>query len=262
MFKRIIVLFCLFTAISTLRAQDHPFRSGESLTYGIYYYLWGVWVGAGDVTFSVHDDTYLGEPCYRFKGFGKTYPRYDWFFKVRDTYEAYSSKSDLSPFRFHRDVSEGSFYFTEDNVYNYSDSLVYSAMRIKEKPMNLDTFNLLSNSFDVLSLVYQARTIDFDSKKKDEKIPIRMVIDQEIFDLYIRYLGVETYDHDDLGEVECYVFSPLLVEGTIFRSGEGMKVWVTKDKNMIPLYIESQIRVGSIRSELKFWKGLKSPMEK
>jgi len=49
------------------------------------------------------------------------------------------------------------------------------------------------------------------------------------------------------------------VEGTIFKAGERMKVWVTKDRNLIPIYIESQIRVGSIRSELKEYHGLKFP---
>lgn len=240
--------------------QNHPFQAGESLTYTIYYYLMGVWVGAGDVTFSVHEDKFLGKDCYRFSGYGKTFSRYDWFYKVRDSYESYARKKDLSPLRFTRDVSEGGFYFLEDNIYNYRDSVVYSVLKVKENPVKLDTFDLLPESFDVLSLVYATRTIDFAQKEIGEKIPIRMVIDQKIYELYIRFLGSDVYDHDDLGEVECYVFAPLLVEGTIFKAGERMKVWVSKDRNLIPIYIESQIRVGSIRSELKEYSGLKYPL--
>ncbi|MEQ9188687.1 MAG: DUF3108 domain-containing protein [Cryomorphaceae bacterium] len=238
-------------------SQNHPFQAGESLTYTIYYYLMGVWVGAGDVTFSVHEDKFLGKECYRFSGYGKTFSRYDWFYKVRDSYESYASTKDLKPLRFTRDVSEGGFYFLEDNIYNYRDSVVYSVLKVKEDPVKLDTFDLLPESFDVLSLVYATRTIDFAQKTIGEKIPIRMVIDQRIYELYIRFLGTDVYDHDDLGEVECYVFAPLLVEGTIFKEGERMKVWVSKDRNLIPIYIESQIRVGSIRSELKEYSGLK-----
>ena len=242
------------------QAQPYSFQHGESLTYGIYYYLMGVWVGAGEVTFTVEDATFMGKECYHFKGYGTTYSRYDWFYKVRDTYESYATKKDLRPLRFTRDVSEGGFYFREDNLYNYKDSSIYGVLKIKEDPMKLDTFPLRANSFDVLSLVYASRSIDFAHTEVGTKIPIRMVIDQETYDLYIRFLGTEVYDHDDLGEIECYVFAPLLVEGTIFKSGERMKVWVTKDRNLIPVYIESQIRVGSIRSELKEYKGLKYPI--
>lgn len=242
-----------------LHAQ-HPFQAGESLTYSIYYYLMGVWVGAGDVTFSVHEDKVFGKDCFKFKGFGATYSRYDWFYKVRDTYISYADKGNLRPYRFSRDVSEGGYYFREDNIYNYKDSVIYSVLKVKENPVKLDTLPLKPQSFDVLSLVYAAREIDFASTEVGDKIPVRMVIDQETYDLYVRFLGTDTYDHDELGEVECYVFSPLLVEGTIFKEGERMKVWVTRDKNVIPIYIESQIRVGSIRSELKSWEGLKHPL--
>ena len=85
-----------------------------------------------------------------------------------------------------------------------------------------------------------------------------MFVDRETHQLFIRYLGTEIYDHSDYGEIECYVFSPLLVEGTLFKSGEKMKVYVTKDSNVIPIYIESEIRVGSIRAELTGYKGLKA----
>jgi hypothetical protein len=85
-----------------------------------------------------------------------------------------------------------------------------------------------------------------------------MVIDGAIYNLYIRFLGTEIYDHSEIGKVECYVFSPLLVDGTIFKGGENMKVWVTKDENVIPIYIQSEIRVGSIRAELKAYSGILS----
>jgi hypothetical protein len=255
----ILLVFCT-GALGAKAQTQHPFQAGESLTYSIYYYLMGVWVGAGDVTFSVHNDQVYGKDCFRFKGYGQTYSRYDWFYKVNDTYESYADKRDLRPYRFSRDVSEGGHYYREDNVYNYRDSLIYSVLKVKEDPLKLDTLPLKKGSRDVLSLVYAARDINFETKKVGQKIPIRMVVDQEIYDLYIRYLGIETYEHEELGELECYVFSALLVEGTIFREGERMKVWVTRDRNMIPVYIESQIKVGEIRSELKTFKGLKYPL--
>lgn len=250
----LVFLFC------AAYGQDKPFKAGESLKYSIGYQLMGVWVGAGDVTFTIEEEELWGKDCYKFTGFGTTYARYDWFFKVRDTYSTYADQNDLRPYRFTRDVSEGGFYYREDNIYRYSDSLVYSVLKVKEKPLQLDTFPLRENSFDVLSLVYESRSIDFDSKRIGDRISVRMVIDRETHDIFLRYLGTDTYDHDDFGEIECYIFSPLLVVGSIFKAGEGMKVWVSKDRNRIPIYIESEIRVGTIRSELLEYSGLKFPL--
>ena len=252
------LLFCSSVSIAQENGVNHRFQSGESLSYSIYYYLMGVWVGAGDVTFKVEEENFSGKPCYKFKGYGATLSRYDWFYNVRDTYTAYSSKETLEPFRFYRDVSEGSEYYMENNIYDYSQRRIYSQMNYKDEPQQRDTLILEEGSFDVLSLMYHTRDLDFASYVSNDKIPIKMVIDGAIYDLYIRFLGTEIYDHSEMGKIECYVFSPLLVDGTIFKGGEKMKVWVSKDENVVPIYIQSEIRVGSIRAELKAYSGIKS----
>ena len=63
-----------------------------------------------------------------------------------------------------------------------------------------------------------------------------------------------------MGEFRCIVFSPLLIEGTIFNSGNGMTVYVTDDQNRIPLLIETPILVGSIRARVNKMKGLIFPL--
>ena len=253
--------FAVFVSSAAMNmAQAQPFKSGESLKYSIGYQLLGVWVGAGEVTFTVKEETLWGKPCFKFQGYGTTYPRYDWFYKVRDTYTSYADRVDLRPYRFTRDVSEGGFYYREDNIYRYADTSIYSVLKVKENPIQLDTFPLKKSSFDVLSLVYESRSIDFSTKRIGDRIPLRMVIDRETHDIFIRYLGTDIYDHEEYGEIECYIFSPLLVEGSIFKAGEGMKVWVSRDRNRIPIYIESEIRVGTIRSELVNFSGLKYPL--
>ncbi len=254
------IVFFAVAGIFSVRAQ-HRFQVGERLTYDVSYHLMGMWVGAGEVTFSVSETSFLGHDCYKFKGVGTTYPRYNWFFEVKDTYMAFADKSDLKPYRFFRDVSEGNFYFREENLFDHPKDKVYSVLKVKERPVEVDTHKLEPDIFDVLSMLYYTRQLDFASYAEGDKIPIRMFIDRESHDLFLRFQGTDTYDHSEYGEIDCYVFSPLLVEGTIFRSGEGMKVWVSKDENLIPVYIESEIRVGSIRSELVDYSGLRGPLK-
>ncbi len=257
---------CAFAAmimvcsIQTLNAQENRFKPGEVLDYDVSYHLMGVWVPAGTVSFSVEQGMFREKECLKFKGFGKTYKRYDWFYKVRDTYESYANPVDLSPYRFRRDVSEGDFYFVEDVLFNPPGRNVFSVLKVKEREVKVDTSAYVEGSFDVLSMIYHARNLDFDSFEIGQKVPIKMFIDRETFELFIRFLGTEVYDHDEYGEIECFVFSPLLVEGTLFKEGERMKVYVTRDANVIPIYVESEIRVGSIRARLIDHKGLIAPL--
>ncbi|MFW1485205.1 DUF3108 domain-containing protein, partial [Vibrio parahaemolyticus] len=45
---------------------------------------------------------------------------------------------------------------------------------------------------DVLSAIYYARNIDFTKYQIEDKIPFTMYLDNEIYNLYIKYLGKET----------------------------------------------------------------------
>ena len=91
-----------------------------------------------------------------------------------------------------------------------------------------------------------ARELDFDKFQKNEIIPIKILIDSKIYDLYIRYLGTSKIKADGQRQ-ECYMFSPLLVEGDVFKGGETMKIWVSKDEYRIPIMVETKILVGSVK---------------
>jgi hypothetical protein len=113
-----------------------------------------------------------------------------------------------------------------------------------------------------MTAVYYARTLDFSSFEIDDTIPIPMMIDKQIYEgVFIRYAGKERIKSEDGTVYNCIKFRPLLIEGTIFEDGEYMDVFVTDDKNRIPVLIEAEILVGSIKAYLSTFKGLKYPIE-
>jgi hypothetical protein len=69
-------------------------------------------------------------------------------------------------------------------------------------------------------------------------IGFSMFLDNEVFNMYIRYLGKETIK-TKYGKFNAIKFKPLLIKGTIFEGGEQMTVWVTDDANHIPVRIET-----------------------
>jgi hypothetical protein len=49
----------------------------------------------------------------------------------------------------------------------------------------------------------------------------------------------------------------MLVEGTIFKGGEDLMVWVTNDENKVPVMVEAKILIGSVKAYLTGYENLK-----
>ncbi|MBI4946860.1 MAG: DUF3108 domain-containing protein [Bacteroidetes bacterium] len=241
--------------------NNDVFSSGEELVYQTSY-NWGfIWLDAGQVTFKVEKDQHKGTPCYKLSGNGATYPSYDWIYKVRDRFECWVDTSTLKPYRYIRDVQEGGRFFYNECFFNFTKLKAYCVTKEKKKPVRLDTVLLASCAFDPLTMIYYSRNIDYSKYKPNDTIPISLFLDNKVYALYIRYIGKEKITLDNKQVFNCIKFSPLLVEGTLFKGGEGMTVWATDDKNRIPVYVEAPILVGSVKAKLMNWKGLKNKME-
>jgi len=255
------ILFGFSSFSQECETQNKSFSGGEQVDYTIYYHLAGVWVSAGEVNFKVDTVTINKKPYYHLDSYGVTFKKYDWIYKVRDHYQAYVNQSTLQPLRFKRKVDEGSTHIREDYIFNYNKKKAITLRQMGEdKPFVKDTVDLAACSYDVMSMIYVARNLNYDNLSEGDKIPISIFLDNKSHPSYIEFLGKETLKVKGLGEFNCIKFSPLLIEGTIFNSGDGMTVYVTDDKNRVPLLIETPILVGSIRARVNKMEGLRHPL--
>ncbi|MBK8088404.1 MAG: DUF3108 domain-containing protein [Chitinophagaceae bacterium] len=220
--------------------HNTSFQSGESINYHVYYTLAGIYVYGGEANFNVNLERYNGKPVYHIVGDGKTTSFFDGFFKVRDRYESYIDTASLQPYKFVRNIVEGDFKKFENVTFNHASNTATSQG---------GTFKVPDCVQDVLSSIYYARNIDFNKYKPGDKIPFSMFIDDKTYNLYIRYLGKEKIK-TKYGKFNAIKFKPLLIEGTIFKGGEKMIVWVSDDANKIPVRIESPISVGSVKVDM------------
>jgi len=250
------ILFFFFGFALPLKAQVRceinkvTFKSGEKLTYEIYYHWGMIWANSGESVFSVKHDTIKNKKVFHIVGEGSTYKSYDWFYKVRDKFESWIDTATLKPLRYIRNCREGSNRVYNDNYFNYNNKKALCFKVIKNK-VKKDSVKINECTFDVLTMIYYARCIDYSKYKAGAKIPISLYLDGEVHDtLYIRYLGIESIK-TALGEKNCIIFSPLLISGTIFSGGEGMKVWVTNDEKKIPVFIKTPIVVGEVQVKIK-----------
>jgi hypothetical protein len=229
---------------------NHAFQAGESITYRVYYTLAGVYIAAGEATFTCALENLNSKPVYHVTGEGKTYSFYDNFFRVRDKYESFIDTSNLQPLKFIRNVNEGNFKKYENVSFNKTAHTAITNSGVFKTPECIQ---------DVLSSMYYARNINFSSAKANDTIPFSMFLDNQVYNLYIRYLGRETIK-TKYGKFKAIKFKPLLIKGTIFEGGEKMTVWVSDDANHIPVRVESPISVGSVKVDMMDFRNSRTPM--
>ncbi len=189
--KLFIVSFGIMTLSKMVSAQNQEFcglkntsfQEGEQITYIVFYNVAGIYVNAGSAVFTSSIERLNNRVVYHVVGDGKTNPSYDWIFKVRDKYESFIDTALMEPLRFLRNIDEGGYKKYENVTFNNTANTAVTTKGVYQVPDCIQ---------DVLSAVYYARNIDFDKYKINDKIPFKMFLDNEVYDMYIRYLGKET----------------------------------------------------------------------
>jgi hypothetical protein len=258
---RILLLLTLLLCNKTAKPQinEIPFAAGEKVTYDVYYNWHFVWVEAGKVTFEVEKEKINERPVFRFKSEGRSLTAYDWIYKVRESFESTAEAKTLTPITFERNSQEGEYFAKEKIWFDYNNSKIITETENSSKAFTRRTLDLNGFVLDVQTAVYYARTLDYAVMHVGQQIPFRMIIDGEVYDLYGKYLGIEVIENYDGKIYRCHKFSALLVKGTIFSGGEDLFVWITDDKNKIPILVEAKILVGSVKAVFTGAKNLSFP---
>ncbi|MCB0515864.1 MAG: DUF3108 domain-containing protein [Chitinophagales bacterium] len=234
------------------------YDSGEFLKYKVYYNWTAFWVPAGIATFQVKNNNLENKNLLHIVSEGRSLSSYDWFFKVYDVYESYLDPTNHQPFRFVRNVDENGFTIQQQYTFNAAKNNVKidHEYKLGELKRSNETIAVEPCIQDMVSALYYARCIDFDSYDKGALIPMQVFVDGEPYDISIKYLGKDQIK-TDFGKFNCIKISPQLIVGDIFKEEEGMVIWATDDDNKVPLYVESPLRVGKIKAYLIDYKGLK-----
>lgn len=251
-------LFCLLLAVAAFfparaqvcNEQIKAFAAGESVRYTVYYAVAGIYFNAGNARFTTQLTRVDNKTLYWLKGEGSSNKNYDWIFKVRDQYESYIDSATLQPRRFIRDINEGKYKKHEDVTFNQSLHTAVTSQGV---------FSISSCTHDVISIVYAMRNVPFHAYQKGDTIPFHLFLDNQLYNLYIRYMGKEVLKTRH-GKYNTIRLKPLLVKGTLFQGGEQMDVWVSDDNNHIPVRIQTPIAVGKIKVDLTEYTNLRFPL--
>lgn len=258
LFLIIFFVITLTKSYGQCSVNNDVFGNGEQISYTISYNWGPVWVDAGIVTFSAVSDIRQGKPVWHLRSTGKTFTSYDLLFKVRDYYDSWIDPATFKTAEFRRYIYEGGYTLQNTLVFNHSKGTILANTKSNNNPMRIDTLLIKPCTFDMLGAVYYVRTLDLTSLKPELKHPVNVLIDDSVYQIYIRYAGKEIVENTDGKKYRCLKFHAKMVVGTIFKGDEDVTIWVTDDRNKIPVYIEAHIQIGTIKAYLKEMKGLKS----
>ncbi len=233
-----------------LRDLDQSnFKRGEKLVYRIHYGF----IDAALASLEIQDENRQigGRNTLHVVGLGISKGSFDYFFKVRDRYETYIDEEAMVPWVFVRRVDEGGYKFAQNQVYNHYKKTVDSDGKV---------FETVENIQDMLSAFYFARTMDFTTAKKGDTYSVTTFVDNEIWDLKIKFLGRETIK-TELGRVQCLKFCPVVQKGRIFKKEEDLKIWISDDANHVPVRGQCDILFGSLKMDIIETKNLITPLK-
>jgi hypothetical protein len=254
--KKLITFFLLFISFQFLGAQEvSSFRAGEWLRFKLSY---SGWVKAGNATLEISEGTYQDRPVYKVIGKGWTTGAIKWFFNVKDHYESHFDKVTGQPYKFVRNIDEGGY--TKNRIVNF-DYLRNKALINDLKENTKSTIDIDPNIKDLVSAYYYLRDrYDTESIQEGDVLELNIFFDSEVFLFKLKYLGRDTIN-TKFGKIKCIKFRPYVMAGRVFKEEESLTLWVTADKNKVPMRIKADLRVGSLRADLDALKGLKHPFE-
>ncbi len=226
------------------RKSSTHFRSGEELVYLLHYGF----INGGNATISLQERMLDETPTFHARVFATTTGLTKSLFPVEDSYESYFDPESGLPYKAIRDISEGGYKYYNEVNFLPNDTCVYSQKSGKQV--------VPKGTLDMVSSLYFLRSINIDTLKKGDVVNFITYFSDEIFPFHLRYKGEETVK-TEFGKVRCHRFDPVVEPGRIFKSEDDMSFWLTADENRIPVLIEFDLIVGSVKCELVQYKNVK-----
>ena len=250
-----IFLFSIAFSLNVMAQKESAFQDGEWLKFDMSY---SGFLKAGEATLEVKDRKYKGHSVYHVVGKGWTTGPIKWFFKVEDRYETFMDQNTDMPYKFVRKIDEGGH---TKNIEIEFDRENNTALVSDKKRDRSEEVSIKAGVQDMVSTYYYLRNeIDVDNLNVGDEIYVDMFFDRENYGFKLKYLGTEIID-TDFGNISALKFRPYVMAGRVFKEEESLTLWVSNDRNKIPLCIKADLAVGSLRADLSAFKGLKYPFE-
>ncbi len=245
-----IIFIVLIQSFTYVFSQEKDALSAEKLSMNLNYHLGFITIPTGEIEFKAYNTFYKNKPGYCLEAQGGSLKKYESFYKYTSSNRAYIDPSNNQLTYFERKVNQNDELFEEYYTFDGVQKKINSKIATSKKAIKHDTLSLQSNLFDFLSAGHHLRFIDYDNMKIGEKVPINVLLENTLYPLYIKYMGMEKIVLPMEKSYFCYKIAVQTIEGSVFKGGESMLAWVSADNQRLPIQFEAKILVGSVKAYL------------
>ena len=259
-----IAVLMWFGSVGTASAQYY--HAGEQLEYKVSYrakLFPNINVACATVDTTL--ETLDGHPVYKVFGYGRMLSSYRWFFDIDDRYTIWVDTATLRTRRFLSEIHEGNYIKNTVFRYDWERMRTDNEWYRRDSVVHRRTMPLTPQSMDAISLFFNMRGVDerlFTEGSEGGEGRLEMLLEDTVRVLKYRFLGREVKRIGRLGKYRTLKFACQIgtEDAFSFTDGSEFFIWISDDRNKVPMWLESPIRVGSICAYLSSFKGLKYPV--
>ena len=240
----LLILFFCFSAIN----YSQP--NAERIKLEIVYQMGLITLPTGEIEFSSYTKYLKSKPLICMEANFKSEKNFEIFYKYNSYCQANIDIQNNQIKNFIRKVNQNGEVFEENYYFDTDRKLIYSNILQNDLSAKQDTLAFQKEIFDFLTAGNFIRHLKFESLKPGQRIPFNILIDKNLYSLYIKYLGVERVNLPNRNSYVCYKITLQVLEGNVFKGGEAITAWISADAKRLPIQCEAKILVGSVKATL------------
>ena len=255
---KLIILLALLSLTTTVSAQctfrNTAFKSGEFLSYNLYFNWKFVWVKAGTASMYTVQSKKQGKDSYISSLVTRSSARVDKMFMMRDTIMCYST-TNMAPTYYRKAAREGKRYYIDEIFYSYpKDKCHIRQHEITTSGEHLWHQNTYDHCvYDMLNIFQRARSFDPANWKKGHAVSFDIATGSHLIPSKLLFRGKTTVKADNGHKYRCLQLSFMEYEDK--KWSRIVDFYITDDQNHIPVRLDMFLRFGSAKAFLSGIKG-------
>lgn len=218
--------------------------TNETLNYQVVYH-WGIlWKHAGDVTLT----TTKNANGYESRLTGKTRSWADKIYTVRDTLKS-SMGFNFRPTKYEKLTHENNYY--AHDIVKFSNNGASTSAQCTRYRKNKPTANLSLNAngpaYDMLSVFYMLRNIDFSQMKTNNTYSTWVFSGKKREVLTINYQGIRPIQLRDKSRHQAYYIKLRFTQDNGTKSSDDIEAYISTDAKRIPLMVIGKLPIGEVK---------------
>ncbi len=250
-------VFAQDTTKSFRKVSQNAFGLGERLEFEISYGF----LTAGNVVMEIAPNfiTINNRNCYDISIKINSAASFEWVYKISDMYKCYLDAEGLFPWKFEQYIREGDYTRDFTAIFDHENLKVKTTTTVKGEKKPDGEYAIKKYVLDVISAFYYARTQNIASMNKGDEFTMNSFYNDASYDLTVKILDRDNADVS-AGDFRCVVVQPLVKEGALIKKAENIAVWISDDDRKIPVKVQLDVIIGSVKAELTSYKNLAGPL--